>query len=279
MSKEGGGGVEKISSTSGKGGRGSPILPSQEEQPRQGRSPIPKLAPRQSAVSRTAEETATGGTSREALPHVPATSALGPVPSTEVAPRQVIAVSVSKGPSAFFNLARKFLVTDEMCDLSALEGAIVSAVDAAHLLERSKIATIIRVQTSYVTVEPKRRRQAKPTETVSTPIDDRLQAQHLDVPSVQPLVPAVTETTITSRQPMEITGRENLPPPDTFAHSTERSMTRIKKSQQKGKGMSGALRRARIIITVKRTEDYKTWLQENPLQAHATDEAEETGAR
>ncbi len=65
-------------------------------------------------------------------------------PEDEQQPRQVIAVSVSKGPSAFFNLARKFLVTDEVCDLSALEGAIVSAVDAAHLLERSKIATITR---------------------------------------------------------------------------------------------------------------------------------------
>jgi hypothetical protein len=59
-------------------------------------------------------------------------------------PRQVIAVSASKGPAAFFNLARKFLVTDEMCDLSALEGAIVTAVDAAHLLERSKLASIVR---------------------------------------------------------------------------------------------------------------------------------------
>lgn len=58
--------------------------------------------------------------------------------------RQVIAVSASKGPAAFFNLARKFLVTDETCDLSALEGAIVSAVDAAHLLERSKLASIVR---------------------------------------------------------------------------------------------------------------------------------------
>lgn len=64
-------------------------------------------------------------------------------PKTE-SPRQTIAVSVSKSPSAFFNLARKFLVTDESCDLSALEGAIVSAIDAAHLLERSKIATITR---------------------------------------------------------------------------------------------------------------------------------------
>lgn len=61
-----------------------------------------------------------------------------------IRPRQVIAVSASKGPAAFFNLARKFLVTDEMCDLSALEGAIVSAADAAHLLERSKLATIVR---------------------------------------------------------------------------------------------------------------------------------------
>jgi len=62
---------------------------------------------------------------------------------SDTKPRQVIAVSASKGPAAFFNLARKFLVTDEMCDLSALEGAIVSAVDAAHLLERSKLATIV----------------------------------------------------------------------------------------------------------------------------------------
>ena len=59
-------------------------------------------------------------------------------------PRQVIAVSASKGPAAFFNLARKFLITDKECDLSALEGAIVSAVDAAHLLERSKLAKITR---------------------------------------------------------------------------------------------------------------------------------------
>ena len=59
-------------------------------------------------------------------------------------PRQVIAVSASKSPAAFFNLARKFLVTNEMCDLSALEGAIVSAVDAAHLLERSQLAQIVR---------------------------------------------------------------------------------------------------------------------------------------
>jgi len=58
--------------------------------------------------------------------------------------RQIIAVSANKNPTAFFQLARKFLMTNEMCDLSALEGAIVSAVDAAHLLERSKLASIVR---------------------------------------------------------------------------------------------------------------------------------------
>jgi len=64
--------------------------------------------------------------------------------TTSTPNHQVIAVSASKGPAAFFNLARKFLATDEFCDLSALEGAIVSAVDAAHLLERSKLADIVR---------------------------------------------------------------------------------------------------------------------------------------
>ena len=63
---------------------------------------------------------------------------------------QVIAVSASKGPAAFFNLAKKFLAIDEYCDLSALEGAIVSAVDAAHLLERSKIANIVRYDTMVI---------------------------------------------------------------------------------------------------------------------------------
>lgn len=38
--------------------------------------------------------------------------------------------------------------------------------------------------------------------------------------------------------------------------------------QQRGGRSSGReLRRARIVITVKRTESYKRWLEENPLQA------------
>lgn len=131
-----------------------------------GRSPIREVASPSSATDSSAEPISAGSNSAALgetsnVPISPTTPTLEAATTgtdsehsyeherkgsetSQLPPRQVIAVSVSKGPSAFFNLARKFLVTDEVCDLSALEGAIVSAVDAAHLLERSKIATIIR---------------------------------------------------------------------------------------------------------------------------------------
>lgn len=133
-------------------------------------------------------------------------------------PRQVIAVSVSKGPSAFFNLARKFLATDDACDFSALEGAIVSAVDAAHLLEQSQIATIVQIQTSYVAVEPKKRREHGPAGSVF---------------------------------------REEA------GASTLSSSTAA--GSGKAKGAAGTLRRARIVITVRRTAAYEAWLADHPL--------------
>ncbi|GAX14926.1 hypothetical protein FisN_12Lh372 [Fistulifera solaris] len=160
-------------------------------------------------------------------------------PSTQevpLEPRQVIAVSASKGPTAFFNLARKFLVTDEMCDLSALEGAIVSAVDAAHLLERSRLATIVRVQTSYVTVEPKRKKA-----TPGTPPLQPILSQEGGISSVQP----VDSPSVASLHGM-------------------------------GRSTGGReLRRARIVITVQRTESYKQWLDENPLQRVITEDGDE----
>jgi hypothetical protein len=102
----------------------------------------------------------------------------------------------------------------------------VSAIDAAHLLERSKIATITRLQTSYVAVEPKKKKETSsetshrshPT-AASEPIIDRSQAVTFD--------PSVSH-------------HENLP--------------------------EGTLRRSRIVITVKRTEAYVKWLKENPIQ-------------
>lgn len=157
---------------------------------------------------------------------------------------QVIAVSASKGPAAFFNLARKFLVTDEFCDLSALEGAIVSAVDAAHLLERSKLADIVRIQTSYVPVEPKRRSQV-PTEGGAAPHEGH-----------QPAVAAVVAAAVGTA------GTATLTPTQSQQQPLSTKPGGAKKLHEGRKGTP--LRRSRIIITVKRTEDYKRWLDDNP---------------
>lgn len=179
-------------------------------------------------------------------------------------PRQVIAVSVSKGPSAFFNLARKFLVTDEVCDLSALEGAIVSAVDAAHLLERSKIATIVRIQTSYVAVEPKKRKEHGPS-SVSEEASGTAPATETGATSATTGTPPRQPQAIDSAMPVAAAGpgtpRIDQPPgASTADHSSTASA-----SQGKPKSSAGTMRRARIVITVKRTEAYKKWLEDNPI--------------
>jgi len=171
-------------------------------------------------------------------------------------PRQMIAVSVSKLPSAFFNLARKFLITDEECDLSALEGAIVSAVDAAHLLERSKIATIVRIQTSYVSVEPKKRRDYGPTSNIGEKSQGSPQTE--------------TATTSATKEPPE-TIESSLPVAAELRYSElgqpVASTVDSSSSQTAGKtkSSSGTLRRARIVITVKRTEAYEKWLLDNSI--------------
>ena len=103
---------------------------------RSDQSPSPSPSPSSSILPKTTDSTTDEYES--------STTGTGDSHQTSISSRQVIAVSASKGPAAFFNLARKFLMTDEVVDLSALEGAIVSAVDAAHLLERSKLASIAR---------------------------------------------------------------------------------------------------------------------------------------
>lgn len=191
--------------------------------------------------------------------------------------RQVIAVSASKGPAAFFNLARKFLVTDEMCDLSALEGAIVSAVDAAHLLERSKLATIVRVHTSYVVVEPKRKKhQDVDTLPSFTEGQQSIQGEpssgHSEGRQAQGVSMANVDEADTAKlqhAPPIARGQGTTPIPA----DTQGDFPRTKKQQGRAKG--SPLRRARIIITVKRTPEYKQWLDENPLHAAIPSDNEE----
>ncbi|KAG7355919.1 hypothetical protein IV203_000605 [Nitzschia inconspicua] len=189
---------------------------------------------------------------------------------SEETPRQVIAVSASKSPAAFFNLARKFLVTNDMCDLSALEGAIVSAVDAAHLLERSQLATIVRIHTSYVCVEPKRKKPSSPP-------------GQQDVLLIQPSRSSLTE--LAEGGEVSAASTESDPQPVAAeavgsASSISASVSNpasVTTSPPSRRGSSGGreLRRARIIVTVRRTESYKRWLEENPLQAIIASEVDE----
>jgi hypothetical protein len=89
------------------------------------------------------------------------------------------------------------------------------------------------VQTSYVSVEPKRKRQI--------PSPQLGQASH---PTTSQDAPAVEPTNALAH-----------PDPSSVSPAIPRQTA------------SRELRRARIIITVKRTENYKRWLEENPLQA------------
>jgi len=173
--------------------------------------------------------------------------------------RNVIAVSASKGPAAFFNLARKFLAKDEICDLSALEGAIVSAVDAAHLLERSKLATIERIQTSYITVEPKRKKGS------TTQISAATAESGEQIP--QESFKSIPSASYGTPTPASAIGAVAHQHSGTAAvtHSPSGSPTPVVRSKKSKGGASSEVRRARIIITVKRTPEYKQWLLDNPI--------------
>lgn len=200
--------------------------------------------------------------------------------------RQIIAVSANKNPTAFFQLARKFLMTNEMCDLSALEGAIVSAVDAAHLLERSKLASIVRIHTSYVNVEPKRRRQVSQQKgEVTSAVTSEGTS-----PSSTTNDGLTSSKAESSQSTSSVTGTTNFEEPSQTlssgsisdskigskvgsvqqggVQSTAMSTARNSAPSLSGSG-SRELRRARILVTVKRTENYKRWLEENPTQRQA----------
>lgn len=176
-------------------------------------------------------------------------------PSSRLIPehRQVIAVSSQKNPGAFFNLARRFLVSDEYVDLSALEGAIVSAVDAAHLLERSKLATIVRIQTSYVAVEPKTRMPGI-TETYEKGGTYQSDLHH----STSPI------------------GSNRLDPSLIYQTQSYNPQYASRRAASQGKP-NNPLRRARISITVRRTENYRIWLEQNQADFDDDDDDEHNG--
>ena len=102
-----------------------------------------------------------------------------------------------------------------------------------------------RIQTAYVNVDPKKRREFGPmSEEVFGSPDTATgpTSATTGVPTIDQSAPLVGEPISSA----------DLSSPVTLS--------------QLIKSSGGTLRRARIVITVKRTADYKKWLEENPLQ-------------
>ena len=101
-----------------------------------------------------------------------------------------------------------------------------------------------RVQTSYVTVEPKRKKRVTP------PVEG---GSGTDQP--QPSDSAVAHgpsSAVAYPQAQQQYTQEGRPP---------------SRQRREGKRGERELKRARIVITVRRTAAYKQWLDDNPLQA------------
>ena len=120
------------------------------------------------------------------------------------------------------------------------------------------IITLQRVQTSYVTVDPKKKKEHY---SATNEGSDQFRQHQID-------------------QSPHVTSRETSPALDTLAAAAQIGRENIEHSfasqaiprQPRQSGTSGTLRRARMIITVQRTEAYKKWLKENPVQDIMTSE-------
>lgn len=101
----------------------------------------------------------------------------------------------------------------------------------------------IRVQTSYVTVEPKRKKRVTPPVEVGSGTDQQRQ---------QDIARGPTSAVAYPQAPQQQHAQEGRPP---------------SRQRREGKRGERELKRARIVITVRRTAAYKQWLDDNPLQA------------
>lgn len=107
-----------------------------------------------------------------------------------------------------------------------------------------------RVQTSYVTVDPKKKKEPYAAQEGSGQIHQQHTEQSPPTMTSSPGTSPALDTLAAAAQ----IGRENI----------EHSMAAVHSSKQRGN--AGTLRRARMIITVHRTQAYEKWLEENPIQ-------------
>ena len=104
--------------------------------------------------------------------------------------------------------------------------------------------TLHRLQTSYVAVEPKKKKDR------AASISDQPPTSHGSLPTpAESAAPPAAAATATSRIDRSQAVTMDSPPVPEHQNLSE-----------------GTLRRSRIVITVKRTEAYVQWLKENPIQ-------------
>jgi len=130
------------------------------------------------------------------------------------------------------------------------------------------------VNTSYVTVEPKRRKQtSKEQEDEST--QTRSPTAESPTPSGGP-----RSGSVSSISPAPDAKPSAQPSQTQDQVTMQQAEAGVPPSARQGSGRSSGreLRRARIVITVRRTESYKRWLEENPLQAIIASEGEADAA-
>ena len=135
----------------------------------------------------------------------------------------------------------------------------------------------LRINTSYVTVEPKKRREYEPSnigkkEDASGSPNTETGATSATTGSH--LIPSQTtrEPSSSLKQAADQIGTSRINQPESSRSSTtESSSSALPPMPQSvgkptaSKPSSGSLRRARIVITVKRTEAYEKWLVDNPI--------------
>ena len=113
-----------------------------------------------------------------------------------------------------------------------------------------------RIQTSYVVVEPKKRKEYLLPSAVTA----------CEESEGSPRSEILTSTEIVSHP-------RQYPALDTLAVAANKGQATLDHSAVSSvlspgnsKFSAGSLRRARIVITLQRTEAYTKWLEENPIQ-------------
>lgn len=161
------------------------------------------------------------------------------------------------------------------------ETFIILCSQQRYLNDFQLLFVLRRIHTSYVSVEPKRRRQVQQQkgEVSSTVAADAgkttpISEDTLVSTSKVELSSSTSNVSVTKR---EATSQQTESEPRQGTKKPITTSTTKPSAPSSGSG-SRELRRARILVTVKRTESYKRWLEENPTQRQAIIAGTETVA-